>query len=293
VILLGLLCFALSTPSFTKKNVELLKKIAPFKVADYEENKFRDWTEEEFKGMLGGKVLGDEFVPKDVNINLSGRKFNFYEKNEECLLHVKNQGECGSCWAFASTTVLETRFCTHSGAKNKPILSPQELVSCCDTDYAFGCDGGDPSWVFRYYMKDTGVVTEDCFPYTAGNKIVEKCTTKCKNGSKKIYYKGKGAHRISGVQQMMDEIDKFGPIYASLTVYADFELYRGGIYQHTWGKKEGGHAIVLYGYGSENGINYWMGQNSWDTDWGEDGLFRIKFGECEIERYTWSTDPLL
>jgi cathepsin B len=281
----------LSAPFITKRSTELLKRIAPFKVANYHENKFRDWTEEEIKGMLGGKVLGEKFTPNDLNIDLKGKSFNFYEQNPVCEPVIKDQGECGSCWAFASTTVLESRFCSFTGGKLKPVLSPQDLVSCCDTDYAFGCDGGDPSWVFRYYLKNTGVVTDSCFPYTAGDGIVERCITRCKNGERKKYYKGRGDNRIKGAKEMMKELDTYGPIFASMMVYEDFYQYRGGIYRYTWGKKEEGHAIVLYGYGSENGVNYWLGQNSWGTDWGEDGSFKIKWGECEVENYTWSTDP--
>ncbi|KIH57232.1 papain family cysteine protease [Ancylostoma duodenale] len=81
------------------------------------------------------------------------------------------------------------------------------------------------------------------------------------------------------------EIYKNGPVVASYTVYQDFSHYRGGIYVHKWGKQTGGHAVKVIGCGTENGTDYWLIANSWNTDWGENGYFRMVRGinNCHIE----------
>ena len=84
---------------------------------------------------------------------------------------------------------------------------------------------------------------------------------------------------------MKAELAKNGPIESAFTVYADFVHYKSGVYSHTTGSALGGHAIKIIGYGTENGSDYWLVQNSWTTTWGDGGYFKIKAGsdECGIE----------
>jgi len=83
----------------------------------------------------------------------------------------------------------------------------------------------------------------------------------------------------------MNEIYNHGPVEGSFTVYEDFVAYKKGVYEHTTGSALGGHAIKIIGWGVESGIPYWSCVNSWNTNWGEKGLFRIRRGnnECGIE----------
>ncbi|MCQ2820368.1 MAG: hypothetical protein MJ252_24135 [archaeon] len=69
--------------------------------------------------------------------------------------------------------------------------------------------------------------------------------------------------------------------------------YKSGIYQHVSGSYQGGHAVVFIGYGTEDGVDYWICQNSWGPDWGESGYFRIKMGECSIDINSWAGTPIL
>jgi len=84
---------------------------------------------------------------------------------------------------------------------------------------------------------------------------------------------------------MMHEIFNHGPIVTGFTVYEDFMTYKSGIYQHTTGKMMGGHAVRIIGFGSENGVDYWLVANSWNNNWGEKGLFRFIRGtnNCDFE----------
>ena len=84
---------------------------------------------------------------------------------------------------------------------------------------------------------------------------------------------------------MMAELATNGPVESAFTVYADFVHYKSGVYSHQTGQALGGHAIKVIGYGTENGTDYWLVQNSWTTTWGDGGYFKIKRGddECGIE----------
>jgi len=84
---------------------------------------------------------------------------------------------------------------------------------------------------------------------------------------------------------MMAELATNGPVESAFTVYADFVHYKSGVYSHQTGEPLGGHAIKVIGYGTENGTDYWLVQNSWTTTWGDGGYFKIKRGddECGIE----------
>lgn len=80
---------------------------------------------------------------------------------------------------------------------------------------------------------------------------------------------------------------------SAMTVYADFMSYKSGIYKHTWGGMQGGHAIRIIGWGHDaaSGINYWICANSWGDSWGEQGYFRIAFGECNIDSAVYGCVP--
>lgn len=132
-------------------------------------------------------------------------------------------------------------------------------------------------------MQNTGVMTDACFPYTSGTtKVDGACKTTCADGSKPQLYHAGAYSTTSNVQTTMQQIQQNGPIEAAFTVYQDFMSYKGGVYQHTSGSMLGGHAIKAIGWGTENGVDYWIMANSWGTSWGEQGFFRIKRGDCGI-----------
>jgi C1A family cysteine protease len=159
-----------------------------------------------------------------------------------------------------------------------PDFSEQDLLSCSGAgDCVFG---GSPSLALNYIM-NTGVVTEDCFPYTAQDDPCNLCYD----------YLDKMATITSWgwVTQMTADENAIklalqsGPLVAYMTVYSDFIYYSGGIYEPIPAQEEGGHGVVLVGYNDDDPNNkYWICKNSWGTDWGEDGYFNIKMGVCDI-----------
>ena len=95
----------------------------------------------------------------------------------------------------------------------------------------------------------------------------------------------KGYSIPNDVAAIAQDIMTYGPVEAAFTVYADFPSYKSGVYKHTNGQALGGHAIKIIGWGTENGEDYWLVNNSWNSDWGDNGTFKILRGvnECGIE----------
>jgi len=203
---------------------------------------------------------------------------------------IRDQQQCGSCWAFGASEAFSDRFAIASNGKVNVVLSPEDLVSCDTNDY--GCNGGymDMAWE---YLDQNGIVTDSCFPYQAGSGYAPACASSCADGSSFTKFKCvSGSIRQSqGASQIASEIYTNGPVEAAFTVYEDFFSYSSGIYHHVSGGVAGGHAIKLLGFGEENGVKYWLAANSWGTGWGEQGFFKIQQGDCGIEDQVFSCTP--
>lgn len=200
------------------------------------------------------------------------------------LIHpIRNQQSCGSCWAFSAAETLGDRVAVALG-KESPVLSPEDMVSCDTGDY--GCNGGmlDTAWA---YLKSTGIVTDACFPYTAGGGTAPACATSCADGSAWVKQKASSAYSITGVSNVQKELQTHGPVQTAFYVYSSFMSYSSGVYSKHWYEysPEGGHAVKFMGWGTESSTDYWLVANSWGTSWGLDGYFKIKRGnnECRIE----------
>jgi len=204
------------------------------------------------------------------------------------LVHpIRDQQRCGSCWAFSASEVLSDRVAIADG-KESPVLSPEDMVSCDHGD--MGCQGGrlDQAWK---YLTQTGIVTDSCMPYSAGNGDAPSCATTCMDSESFQRTKAKSAYAISGVNNMQKDIMMHGPIQAAFMVFKSFMSYQSGVYhKHSWEMvPEGGHAIKIVGWSMEQHllgqVEYWLVANSWGISWGEDGFFRIVRGKdaCGIE----------
>lgn len=214
------------------------------------------------------------------------------EKLGKCVHPIRNQEQCGSCWAFAGSEALSDRFCIQSNGAVDVVLSPQYLVSCDTTN--MGCNGGylNKAW---NWMHTHGIPTDKCMPYTSGGGSSGSCPRKCHDGTEPKFYKAKNVKVITGgEQEMQQEIYKGGPIEVGFTVYRDFLQYTSGVYHHVTGGLLGGHAVKIVGWGVSSTSNtpYWIVANSWGTSWGLQGFFWIKRGtnECGIESNAVSGD---
>jgi C1A family cysteine protease len=185
---------------------------------------------------------------------------------------VKNQGSCGSCWAFAVTAALESQvMIATSGA---PIdLSEQILVSCSG---AGSCSGGSPT-TSSNYIRDVGLPLDGCFRYTATNN---SCINACLDWQNDTY-RVIGWHRAGSTGNTVDDIKNslyaYGPVVATMYVYNDFFSYRSGVYSYTTGSYAGAHAVLVVGYDDLN--QAFIVKNSWGSGWGEAGFFMIAYSE--------------
>jgi cathepsin B len=194
-----------------------------------------------------------------------------------CIHPIRDQAQCGSCWAFAASEALSDRFCiASSGAKNV-VLSPQYLVDCDTSSY--GCNGGYPNLAWRF-MQQRGLPLDSCVPYTAKDGT---CPSKCADGSAPVFYKAATVASYTTPASIQAAVVAGGPIEVAFTVYQDFMSYTSGVYIHTSGGVLGGHAVKLIGWGVSGSQNYWICANSWNTNWGLQGFFWIGFGQCGID----------
>ena len=162
-----------------------------------------------------------------------------------------------------------------------PDFSEQDLVSC---SWAGSCANGSPSSALIYIV-NTGVVTEDCFPYTAQDDPCNLCYDYLDKLSTITSWGW--VTQMTADEEAIKIALQSGPLIASMEVYADFYNYNNGIYEHTLiSQYEGDHCVVLLGYNDDDPNNrYWICKNSWGTNWGEDGFFNIKMGVCEIGKF--------
>jgi cathepsin C len=197
---------------------------------------------------------------------------------------IRNQGQCGSCYAFGSTAMLESRTMIMSKGAVKKVFSPQDVVGC--SEYSQGCDGGFPYLIAGKYAEDFGVVEESCFPYLGkDSKCMEKIN--CTRYRATDYKYVGGYYGACSEEEMMLALQD-GPVSVSFEVTPDFEHYKRGVY-HATGLTDRfnpfritNHVVLIVGYGEEGGVKYWTVKNSWGASWGEDGFFRIRRGTNEL-----------
>jgi cathepsin C len=213
---------------------------------------------------------------------------------------VRDQGNCGSCYAFGTMAMIESRVRIMTNNKLQPVLSTQNIVSC--SEYSQGCEGGFP-YLISKYGQDFQYFSEDCFPYTGRDSACKTCDlTKTDLYHATGYYYVGGHFGACSPEEMMFDVYINGPVAVSFEVYDDFKTYTGGVYTHNSTMKRmneweaTNHAVCLVGWGvDEGGIPYWTVKNSWGSAWGEKGYFRIRRNtdECAIESMAMSARPVL
>jgi len=179
---------------------------------------------------------------------------------------VKDQGSCGSCWAFGTLGAMEAAYKKKYGVTLD--LSEQYLLSCNTLGY--GCDGG---WFAFAMCKSPGAILESCFPY----KAVDAPCSYCANPTR--YYLPSYGSVSNTVSKIKSAIYTYGSVAAAVYVNSYFQAYRSGVFAGcTSGSVN--HAIVLCGWDDAKGA--WLLKNSWGTGWGEQGFMWIKYGCCSV-----------
>jgi len=224
---------------------------------------------EEFKG-LKPSPLAKKPIRKDLPDRWDWREHNGCSS-------VKNQGGCGSCWAFAAIACVESQVLIGEGMELD--LSEQNIVSCAASH---GCHGETPDAAF-YYIKARGAVLEECDPYQAQEV---DCKMDCPPVVfiKSFQYVDK-KHTIPSVDDLKEAIYKYGPVEAQVYTDSNFQAYRGGVF-NACADETTNHAILLVGWDDNLGTNgCWILKNSWGTNWGEDGYMYIEYGCSRVGSY--------
>jgi C1A family cysteine protease len=193
---------------------------------------------------------------------------------------VRNQGGCGSCWAFATTAALESKVLMADNTPGYDLnLAEQFMVSCSS---AGDCGGGYISGASGF-LRDTGLPAEECFPYSGTN---DSCSNACPTWSSYTYHISGYrwiAQRNATEDALKNALNTYGPLVTTMDVYSDFYYYTTGVYSKTSGTYQGGHAILLVGYDDE--AQCFIAKNSWGKGWGESGFFRIAYSQLRSEVY--------
>mmetsp|Transcript_2045 Transcript_2045/g.2627 ORF Transcript_2045/g.2627 Transcript_2045/m.2627 type:complete len:477 (+) Transcript_2045:57-1487(+) len=257
-------------------------------------NQFGHLTAEEFKktyasglfqpsqvARLGGESLSTktvthrramgESLPDSVNWVTAG-----------AVTPVKNQGACGSCWAFSTTGALEGAY--YIKYKKLVSFSEQDLVSCDHVDQ--GCNGGLMDNAYKFIEKNGGLCSEDDYPYTAGHGMRGWCrNSKCKivPNSKPASYSDV-EHKETSLESAVAKQPVAIAIEADQTA---FQFYSKGVLNAKCGTNLD-HGVLLVGYGADQGNDYWLVKNSWGPMWGDKGYIKLargvsqEGGECGL-----------
>lgn len=190
---------------------------------------------------------------------------------------VKNQGHCGSCVAFATCGAIESRLLIQANQPNAGVdLSEAHLFYCGAPD---SCSTGwQPSKAMEFAIHK-GIGKESDFPYKPGDQACRMIPPVVRLNT----------YRSVAISIERKRALTAGPVVAAMAVFEDFFSYGSGIYRHVSGNLSGYHAICLVGYDDAQAC--WIAKNSWGTNWGDRGFFRIRYGECGLDTQFQFTVP--
>uniref|UniRef100_A0A7N0U2T2 Uncharacterized protein n=1 Tax=Kalanchoe fedtschenkoi TaxID=63787 RepID=A0A7N0U2T2_KALFE len=280
-----------------KKNLKTLNVLKGNRPYELELNEFADMSDEEFdetiymsmSGLLpsedghrneetsDGGVVEKEDVPLPDSVDWRTRG---------AVTGVKNQGRCGSCWAFSVVAAVEGASAIKTGKLIS--LSEQQLLDCDTTNFA--CEGGYPCRAFQWIIDNKGINSGDAYGYKARKST---CDTSLASplASKAIITRYVNVSRYDERAVLAAVANQ--PVTVLVAVGSfDFRFYRSGVFTGQCGPRIN-HAITLVGYGvSEDGTKFWIAKNSWGPQWGENGYIRMKReidgdngGLCGLAKY--------
>lgn len=276
--------------------------------------RFHNYTIDDAKGLMGvGKMEG----PSPLSVkNMSVKTdlptdFNSITAFPHCpsIADIWDQAACASCYVLATVMSAADRMCIATNGTLTQRLSAEHMLACCHT-CGFGCGEGFPPYAWAW-MASHGVVSggpyrdkkycsaysltpcdhhvKGRFPSCGAPDKTPTCPTACDEDTSwptkfdEDLIKFKTSYQLpTDDASIQTEIMTHGPVAAQMNVYSDFLTYKSGVYQAMGGSDLGGHAVRIIGWGTMNTKPYWLVANSWNSDWGDKGYFKILRGNCGI-----------
>jgi len=239
-------------------------------------NQFSDWTDEEWRAYLTAKAPERQAEEGEI-VKVSAPSAHDW-RSHNAVTHVKNQGQCGSCWAFAVTGAVEGAWAKAHGHLYD--LAEQQLVDCGRGS----CNGGWTSGGYDTIMAKGGQDLQTCYPYTARDgycKFDGSCAPVSITGYRNVAARDEN--------NMRNALYSHSPLAILIDASPNsFRSYRGGVYYDpSCSQWSINHAVLAVGYdvsSSSNSQQYWLVKNSWSTSWGESGYIRMRFGvnQCNL-----------
>lgn len=244
--------------------------------------KFSDMTFEEFGRFKGftPRARRNNIPVQEATSNAAPDKWDW--RDEKKVTPVKDQGQCGSCWAFSATEEIESSWAMEGNALTE--LSVQQTVSCDTVDG--GCNGGDTITAYQYVEQAGGVELGSAYPYSSGNGDTGSCKFKKADVKVTVSNYSYATNPCSGSCNNQDEttlksnLYAEGPVSICLNANDAWQFYTSGIFAsscpHAYSDLD--HCVQLVGYDASGSTPYWIIRNSWNTDWGVSGYIWLKMG---------------
>ena len=229
---------------------------------------YADMSHEEWRDSMGFHAFPSRYSCQTYEGSYDGELPSSVDwRKNNAVTPVKNQEQCGSCWAFSTTGAVEGAWAISTG--NLVSLSEQQLVDCSTSYGNHGCNGGLMDYGFKYIM-DNGICTESEYPYKA---VGGSCQTTCEASVEISSCRDVASKNQAELQKAVAQTPVSVAIEADTRV---FQLYTGGVITGSSCGTNLDHGVLVVGYGSQDNVDYWLVKNSWGSSWGENGYVKIE-----------------